>query len=96
MEDTPPNWDALLAKIGKDKGKKKARVISRIERGEAHNRVVHIATPDPDKNKDDVVGRDYNIQTFNLGPTSVKQDIEDYEGSSAVILGRLRKETKTK
>lgn len=92
MDDTPPNWDESLAKIGKDKGKKKARVISRIERDEANNRVVHIATPTQDKNKDEVTWHDYNMQNINLGPTSMEQDIEEYEGSSAVILGRLRKE----
>lgn len=58
VEDTPPNWDELLAKIGKDKGKKKARVISRIERDEASNRVVHIATPTPNKNRDYVAAKD--------------------------------------
>lgn len=70
-------------------------MISGVERDEAHNRVVHIATLAPDKNKDDVARKDYNVQNFNLGPTSVEQDIEDYEDSSAVILGRLRKEIKT-
>lgn len=96
LEDSPPNWDELLPKIGKDKGEKKARVISKIERDEAHNRVVHIATLALDKNRDDVAGKDYNVQTFNLGPTSIEQDIKDHEGSSVVILGRLRKEIKTK
>lgn len=30
-----------------------------------------------------------------MGPTSIEQDIEDYDGSRAVIVGRLRKEIKT-
>lgn len=96
MEDTPPNWDELLAKIGKDKGNKKARVISKIERDTTNNRVVHIATPAPDKNMDDVNAKDYNLLTINLGSTSMEQDIEEYQGSSVVILGRLRKEFQTK
>lgn len=61
VEDSPPNWDALLAKIGNDKGKRRARVISRIERDEAHNRVFHIATPAPGKNRGNVAGKDYNV-----------------------------------
>lgn len=61
VEDTPPNWDDLLAKLGKDKGKKKARVILRIEIDEENNMVVHIATPIPDKNQDKVTRGDYNL-----------------------------------
>lgn len=61
VEDTPPNWDELLAKMGKIKDNKKARVILRIERDEAYKKFVHIATPTPEINKDDVVGKDYNI-----------------------------------
>lgn len=96
VEDTPPNWDELLAKIGKDKGKKKSWIISKIERDEESNRVVHIATPAIDKNMDEVTAKDYNMQTIHLGPTFIEQEIEDYQASSAVILGRLRKEIKTK
>lgn len=91
VDDTPPKLDELLANIRKGKGKKKAKVISKIERDETNSRVIHIATPAPDKNMDDVTRIDYNVQTINLGPTSMEQDIEEYEGSSAVILGRLRK-----
>lgn len=36
------------------------------------------------------------MRTINLGPTSMEQEIEEYEGSSVVILGRLRKEVQTK
>ena len=36
------------------------------------------------------------MHTINLGPTSMEQEIEEYEGSSAVILGRFRKEAQTK
>lgn len=75
---------------------KEAKVISRIKRDATNNKVVHIATPDLDKNRDDVPGSDYTIQTINLGPTSMEQEIEEYEGSNAVILGRLRKEVQTK
>lgn len=92
LDDTPPNWDELLANIGKVKAKKKARFISKIERDEVNNRVAHIATLAPDKNRDDVTGSDYSVQTINLGPTSMEHDIEEYEGSSVLILGRLRKE----
>lgn len=96
VEDTSPNWDELLTKIVKDKAKKKARVISKIERDQESNKVVHIATPTPDNNRDEVTTKDYNVQTFNLGPTFIEQDIKDYQGSSTVILGRLRKEVQTK
>lgn len=61
VEDTPPNWDALLAKIGKDKGKKRARVISKVEMDEAHNKFVHIATLALDKDRNDVVEKDYSV-----------------------------------
>lgn len=94
--DTPPNWDELLANIGKGKVKKKARVISRIERCEANNRVIHIATPMPDKNKDEVTSKDYSVQTISLGPTSMMQEVEEFEGSSAAILSRLKKEVQAK
>lgn len=72
VEDSLPNCDELLENIGKDKGKKKARVISKVERDETNNRVVHIATPIPDKNRDEVTRKDYNLLTINLGATSME------------------------
>lgn len=51
VDDTPPNWDELLANIGKGKTKMKARVISKITRDEADNRIINIATLTADKGK---------------------------------------------
>lgn len=96
FEDTPLDWDEMLTKIGKGKKKKMEKLVSRIERDEAHNRVIHIATLATDKSKEEVTGKDYNVQTINLGPASMEHDIEEYEGSNAIIINRLRKETQSK
>lgn len=74
IDDSTPNWDDLLANIGKGKAKKKAKIIPRVGRDEANNRVIHIATPAPDKNKDEVTRQDYSVQRINLGPTSMIQE----------------------
>jgi hypothetical protein len=37
FDHIPPNWDDLLANIGKGKEKKKAKVIYQIKRDEANN-----------------------------------------------------------
>lgn len=61
VEDTPLDWDEMLSKIGKGKKKNMAKVVSRIERDEASNKVVHIATPGVDKFKEEVTRKDYNV-----------------------------------
>lgn len=82
MDDTPPNWDELIANIGKGKEKKKARVISKITKDEADNRIIHNATPTTDKNKDEIVPQDYTIHRIKLGPTSKDQEKEEFQESS--------------
>lgn len=58
--------------------------------------MIHISTPIADKNKDEVTPQDYNIQTIKLGPTSRRQEVEEFKGPSATILERLAKEVQAK
>jgi hypothetical protein len=70
VDDTPPKRDDLIANIRKGK-ENKAKVISKIDRDETNNKIIHIATLAPYQNKDGVTRKNYSIYNINLGPTSM-------------------------
>lgn len=86
----------FLARIEKLVVKKLAKRFFTIQRDEAGNCTMLIAAPKVNKAKGDIAPHEYEITTFDLGPSTKTQVKEDLDNSVASMKAKLDEETEKK
>lgn len=76
--------------------KKKASRMSKIIRDDTGSRKIQIATPTVDKYEDEIMADEYDLETFNLGPLTFEQAMEEATDSVKVVNEKLKAEIKKK
>lgn len=95
-EEATDKLDSFLEWIGQTIEKKKATKLSKITRDNIVSQIIQIATPRVDKPEDEITTDDYDLETIELGPTTVEQEIEDLSDSVKIVQDILRIELENK
>jgi len=72
-EYQPIPIEEVLVDVSKEKQKKKATTLSKITKDETSITKVHVVVPRVEKNVEDIVLEDYDINTIDLGPLTGAQ-----------------------
>jgi len=83
---------AILSQAQKSKKQKKAKVQSRIYKDATGSRIVEVAVPPANADREQVRAEDYTITTINLGPAMRTQRVDDFKDSISSILEQLDKD----
>lgn len=78
VEDLQPieDIDAFLAQIRKAKEPKQSKKFTQITRDGSGTRTLHVALPMVDKTRKEISPMDYQIATFDLGPSTKRQEFQ--------------------
>lgn len=71
----------LINMINKPTKKKVVKKFSKVTRDESRSRMLHLAVPRVDKDRNEITPNEYNITIVNLGNTSKAQVIEYFDES---------------
>lgn len=72
--------------------KKKASKISKVIRDDAGSRKIQIATPTVDKYEDEITVDEYDLETFDLGPLTSEQAMDEATDSVKAVNEKLKAE----
>lgn len=91
-EEQAFDLESLLSKSQKGIEKRKASKISKVIRDDTGSRNIQIATPIVDKYDDEITVEEYDLETFDLGPLTFEQAMEDVTDSVRVVNDKLKEE----
>lgn len=72
--------------------KKKATKMSKVIRDETGSRKLQIATPVVDKYEGEILADEYDLETFELGPLTIEQAMEEATDSFEALKDKLKEE----
>lgn len=84
--------ESLLSKSQEGIEKKKATKISKVIKDDTGSRKIQIATPAVDKYDDEIMAEEYDLETFDLGPLTSEQAMEDATDLVRAINDKLKEE----
>lgn len=91
-EEQAFDLESLLSKSQEGIEKRKASKISKVIRDDKCSGKIQIATPTVDKYDDEIIVEEYNLETFDLGPLTSKQAMEDATDSVRAVNDKLKEE----
>ncbi|XP_057848237.2 uncharacterized protein LOC131058395 isoform X1 [Cryptomeria japonica] len=91
-EDNVIDLESLVGHSQEVIEKRKATKMSKMIRDETGSRILQIATPAVDKYEGEILAEEYDVETFELGPLTAEQTLDDATDSFEALKDKLREE----